>query len=164
MSTGSSEDWSVYEEESSGTVDQACLWSTDLFESSTAASSPCHSAFEADRPNWVYQWKTLKNRWRPSTVILNWEPVAHLHPIPFPCLQSLIQKLSARRPEGERKQKTCCAVGIAQIERKLSVVSEGLIGTTLANLRSRSIEDVQEIAIRKFTSSQYKGVRPSIVD
>ena len=47
---------------SSGMADQAYLRLTVLFESSTAASSPSHSFFEADRPDWVYQWKTLTSR------------------------------------------------------------------------------------------------------
>ena len=73
-------------------------------------------------------------------------------------------KLSVRGPKSERKQKTYCTVEIAQVERKLSVVSEGLVGMTFANLGSHSIEMVQETGIEKFTSSQYKGVRPSIKD
>ena len=76
---------------SSGMVGRAYLWLADLFESSTAASSPSHSFFEADRPDWVYQWKMLTSHRRSSIAILNWGPVARLQPGLSLCLQSLIQ-------------------------------------------------------------------------
>ena len=53
---------------------------------------------------------------------------------------------------------------IAQVKCELSVIGEGLVGATFANLRSRSVEIISETGTRKFTSSQYKGVRPSIAD
>ena len=60
------------------------------------------------------------------------------------------------------KTKTYCTVKIAQVECELSVVGEGLVDMTFANLRSYSIGIIQETGTSKFTSSQYKGVRPSI--
>ena len=53
---------------------------------------------------------------------------------------------------------------IAQVKCELSVIGEGLVGATFANLRSRSVEIISETGTRKSTSSQYKGVRPSIAD
>ena len=51
--------------------------------------------------------------WRSSIGFLNWEPVGHLQPAPFPCLQNLADKLSVRESGGEGKEKTYCTVGIA---------------------------------------------------
>ena len=102
--------------------------------------------------------------WRSSIGFLNWEPVGHLQPAPFPCLQNLADKLSVRESGGEGKEKTYCAVGIAQVERELSVVGKRLVSMTFANLGTRLIEIAKKTGIGKFTSSQYKGVRPSIAD
>lgn len=66
---------------------------------------------------------------------------------------------------GERmKTKTYRIVGIAQVECKLCIVSEGLINMIFSDLRPCSIEFLQRTIIRKFTSPQYKGIRLSIID
>ena len=102
--------------------------------------------------------------WRSSIGFLNWEPVGHLQPAPFPCLQRLAENLSARSLGEEGEEKTYWTVGIAQVERELSVVSKRLANMAFANLRTRSIEIAKKTGIGKFTSSQYKGIRPSIAD
>jgi len=81
----------------------------------------------------------------------------------FPLSVKFDPNFVSERP-GDRKKtrKTCCTVEIAQVERELSVVGEGLVSMTFANLRSHSIEIAQETGISKFTRSQYRGVRPSI--
>ena len=68
-------------------VDRAYWRLAGLFESSTVASSPCHSFFGVDRPNWVYQRKALRNRWRTwsSNATPNWEP-GHPWPVLSLCL------------------------------------------------------------------------------
>ena len=101
--------------------------------------------------------------WRSSIGFLNWEPVGHLQPAPFPCLQRLAENLSARSLGEEGEEKTYWTAGIAQVERELSV-SKRLANMAFANLRTRSIEIAKKTGIGKFTSSQYKGIRPSIVD
>lgn len=164
MSTGWSKSWFVYGGSPSGMVGQACLQLAGLFESLTVASSPSHSVFEADRPNWVYRWKTLRNRRRLSIAIPSWEPVGRLRRVPFLCLQSLIQSRSVQGLGTERKRSTSCTVGIAQVEREVCVIGEGLVGMALANLRVYSIGILRRTVIGKFTSSQYKGIRPSIAD
>ena len=90
MAAGLMKSWLACGGCSSGMVDQAYLRLADLFESSTATSSPSHSFIEADRPDWVYQWKMSTTRWKPSIAILNWGPVARLQPGLSLCLQSLI--------------------------------------------------------------------------
>jgi len=62
---------------------------------------------------------------------------------PFPLSAKFDREFISEKP-GERTkgQKTYCTVGIAQVKRELSIISERLVSIAFTDLRSRSIEIV----------------------